>query len=102
MIDLVRNYQLPKNNYFAEVAALKNEAAEEGPTTTETLTTPAELTNYKENLKRSVILSVAASKISSVNAPQIASSIGPPLRSRLAIERSIHLNSEYRGSQVRI
>jgi hypothetical protein len=102
MTDLVRNYQLPKSNYFAEMAALKREPAVEAPTTTDILTTPAELTNFKENLKRSVILSVAASKVSSVNAPQIASMIGPPLRSRIAIERSIHLNSEYRGSQLRI
>lgn len=101
MIELVRNYQLPKSSYFAEVAALKREAEVEAPTTTELLTTPAELTNFKDNMKRSVILSVAASKISSVNAPQIASMIGPPLRSRIAIERSFHLNSEYRNSQLK-
>lgn len=101
MIELVRNYQLPKSKYFAEVAAIKRETEVEAPTNTEILNTPAELTNFKDNLKRSVILSVEASKISSVNAPRISSMIGPPLRNRIAIERSFHLNSEYRISQVK-
>lgn len=54
---------------------LKNDAVVEEPTVTEILYTPAEVEQFKTNLKRSVIMSFASSKPSDSSSMKIASMI---------------------------
>lgn len=59
---MVSNCELTKTKYFNEVEALKNLAAVEEPAETEILHTPAEVEQFKSNLKRSVIMSFSGSR----------------------------------------
>lgn len=101
MIELVSNCELEKGKYYREVASLRGEAKVEGASETEILHTQAEVERFRTNLKKSVILSFAASNknSNSVTSQKIASSIDArPNRTRIEIDRAAYLNRDPRGN----
>lgn len=102
MIELLSNCELDKGKYCREVNALQQETKVEVPSETELLYTQAEVDRFRTNLKKSVILSFAASKHSdSASSQKIASMIDArPNRSRIDIERNAYLNRDARGNAL--
>jgi hypothetical protein len=103
MIELVSNCELEKSKYCREVGTLWREARVEEPGETEVLHTQAEVDRFKTNLKKSVILSFAASnkQSDSASSQKIASNIDTrPKSTRIDIERNAYLNRDARGNDL--